>query len=195
MATSAPRRLTAGARRAQLTALGLELAARDGWEALSLEAVAEAADVTRGLLYRYFPDGRNDLLAAVADLAAERLSGGFTTDPDVPLSEKTPANLAFVLEHAQRGSAEWVVFRHASATSLPEVRRRVDELIGALVSAISLNNLGTPDPPPLAALAIRGYIAFAASVLDDWRAQPELDRDAVLALLARVWEQTISGVR
>ena len=39
-----------------------------------------------------------------------------------------------------------------------------------VVSNMSHNQLGTPDPPALARMALRGYLAFTETVLDDMRA-------------------------
>lgn len=172
----------------------MKICARDGWDALTLESVAEAAGVTRGLMYRYFPAGRDDVLIAITEAAAERLSVGFDTDPNTELREKSAANLALVLEHAGRKSDPWVVIRAAQSSSIPEVTRQVDELLGLLVSAISLNNLGTAVPPPRARVAIRGYIAFASAVLDDM-ARGEITQDEVGPLLGEVFETLMAPLR
>jgi len=47
---------------------------------------------------------------------------------------------------------------------------------------MSLNHLGTPDPPPLARLALSGYLAFAEAVLDDVRAG-SFPPDRIVAML------------
>lgn len=52
------------ATRAALIAAGRELFARDGYEAVSSEALVAAAGVTRGALYHHF-DGKRGLFAAV----------------------------------------------------------------------------------------------------------------------------------
>jgi AcrR family transcriptional regulator len=187
------RRLAPEDRRRQLVELALTICARDGWDALSLDDVAARAGVTRGLLYRYFPAGRSDLLAAVADEAANRLGEGFQTDPDVPLSAKTPANLALVLEHAQGPSDAWLVYREAAASALPEVRRRIDALLDELVAAIAFNNFGVATPPPRTRLAIRGYIAFAGQAIDDWRERGDVAREELFALLQSVFAATIAA--
>jgi AcrR family transcriptional regulator len=194
MATPA-RRLAPAARRQQLVAAALESCAQDGWEALSLESVAERAGVTRGLIYRYFPAGREDLLVAVADEACNGLRGGFDTDPDVPLATKTQKNIAFVIGHAEGPTDTWAVYRAAAGSDLPHVRTRIEGLRDEFVAAIATNNLGTPTPPPLARLAIRSYLAFTETALDDWRERGGAGRDEVLALLASVFAATMATIR
>ena len=38
-----------------------------------------------------------------------------------------------------------------------------------MIGAISLNHFGTADPPPLARLALKGYLGFFGAVLDEAR--------------------------
>jgi len=161
----------------------------------SLETVAARADVTRGLLYRYFPAGREDLLAAIADEACRRLRENFLTDPEIELADKTAANFEFVLEHAERPSDTWLAYRAAAGSDLPQVRRRVEALRDEFVAAIATNNLGTASPPPLARLAIRSYIAFLERAVDDWRDRGDIGRDELLALLTSVFAATLASER
>ena len=61
------------------------VAARDGYDRLAFEKVANRAGVTRNLVYHYFPGGRQELLEAAAHRAGEQLSSDWVTDPAVPL--------------------------------------------------------------------------------------------------------------
>jgi AcrR family transcriptional regulator len=195
VATAVARRLPPEARHRQLVKAALVACAHDGWEALSLESVAARAGVTRGLIYRYFPAGRTDLLTAVADEACNRLREDFSTDPDVELATKTQTNIELIFGHAEGPTDAWLVYRAAAGSDLPEVRRRVESLRDDLVAAIATNNLGTPTPPPLARLAIRSYLAFAEAALDDWRQLRDVDRDQLLELLASVFATTMAAAR
>ena len=195
MPAAAARRLRPEERRRHLVEVALGICARDGWEAVSLEGVAESAGVTRGLLYRYFPAGREDVLAAVTDEACRLLRAGFRTDPGLELAVKTRANFELMLEHAERPSDAWLAYRAAAGSDLPEVRRRVEALRDEFVAAVATNNLGTPSPPPLARVAIRSYVAFFERAVDDWRDSGELSRDELLALLRDVFAATMAAAR
>jgi AcrR family transcriptional regulator len=58
--------------RASLIAKALEVVETDGYEVVSLRALAEQLGVTRGAPYRHFPE-RNQLLAEVAVIGFQRL--------------------------------------------------------------------------------------------------------------------------
>ena len=54
-----------------------------------------------------------------------------------------------------------------------------------IVTGIAINHLGTDDPPPLARVALRAYLDFHQTALDEWR-DSELDRETLLGLLEDV---------
>jgi AcrR family transcriptional regulator len=190
MATA--RRLPREARREQLVEAALGVAARRGFEGLSLEEVAEAAGVTRNLLYHYFPRGRADLVVAVVDRTAARLVDGWVVDPGIDLGERLAANFGRMADHALAPSDEWLVHRQARAIADPDVRAAGSRHIDAVVSAIARNNAGTPDPPPLLRMALQGFLAYAETALDEAREQG-LDRDAVLGVLAQTLTATVAA--
>ena len=59
---------------------------------------------------------------------------------------------------------------------------------------MALNHLGTDDPSPLARVALRAYLDFHQTALDEWR-DSELDREALLMLLERTLIATVAAVR
>ncbi len=63
-----------------------------------------------------------------------------------------------------------------------------------LIASIALNHFGTADPPPLARLALRAFLAYAEQALDTWR-EEGLDRAVVQELLARTLVATADAAR
>ena len=59
---------------------------------------------------------------------------------------------------------------------------------------LALNLLGTADPPPLARVALRAYLDFHQTALDEWR-DSGLDRATLLALLERTLTATVAAAR
>jgi len=148
----------------------LPVVAAQGLAEVSLDEVAARADVTRNLLYHYFPRGRPDLVLAVAERAGRLLTDDWVTDPSIPLPGRLAANNARMIEHAMQPSDAWRIYRLARGSSDPGLLETVDRFVGLVVSSIALNHLGTEDPQPLARLALRGYLAFFEAALDDARA-------------------------
>ncbi|MFD9909672.1 TetR/AcrR family transcriptional regulator [Streptomyces sp. NPDC059063] len=101
--TRAYRRLSVEARRSQLLAAALSLFAHRAPEEVSLDDVAEAAGVSRPLVYRYFPGGKQQLYEAALRSAADELEQCFAEPQDGPLTRRlaraVDRYLAFVDEH------------------------------------------------------------------------------------------------
>src|SRR3984957_15198788 len=77
-ATAAPRAVAAGtysATEERILIAGLGLIGRRGVRRLGMREIAEAAGVSRGTLYRYFPS-KDHVLAAAAAYDAQRFSDG-----------------------------------------------------------------------------------------------------------------------
>src|ERR1700683_1432014 len=71
---AASRRLTAEQRRHQLVAVALELFAQRGYRATTMDDIAEAAGVTKPLLYQHFSSKRALYLELVDPTARARLA-------------------------------------------------------------------------------------------------------------------------
>lgn len=177
-----PRRLPRGARRAQLVAAATPVAALQGLSGFSLDEVALRADVTRNLIYHYFPRGRPDLTLAVVEEAGRVLTDGWVIDEEIPLPERLAMNVGRLIDHAMQPSDAWRLYRLARVTTDPEVRGVFDRFVDTVLASISLNQLGTADPPPLARAALVGFFAFFEAALEEARAAA-LPRERVLAML------------
>jgi len=158
--TTAGVRLPAAERRAQLLAMACRLFARDGYRGASMEAIAEAAGVTKPVLYQHFSSKHalcNDLLGselarlegaldealAQAGDNAERLRRGFGAYLDFVDARSDAFRVLFtealgVDDAFQRRVArfrQWVAGRVATIiraeTGLPE--SRAEALAAAIV--------------------------------------------------------------
>ena len=95
-----PARLRAAQRRAQLLGVARRLFARDGYRGASMEAIAEAAGVTKPVLYQHFPSKR-----ALYDALLETDLGHLTDDLEAAFSQ--PEGNA---ERLRRGFRAYVDF-------------------------------------------------------------------------------------
>jgi AcrR family transcriptional regulator len=193
-ASSTPRRMTPERRRAQLASAALAELARGGYEALSLEAVARRAGVTRNLLYHYFPRGRIDLLHAAVERAGQELTDDWSLDESVPLPQRLAQNFARMADHAAAPSDAWVARRFGAASRDPEVRAVHDRYRRRVVDAIAVNNLGTADVPPLVRASLEAYLSFAEALLDRMR-ESRLPREQVVGVLAEILAATAKAAR
>ncbi len=162
----APRRLSREARYQQLVELAMPIVAEQGFADFSLEEIARRADVTRNNLYRYFPRGRADIVAAVVREAGRELLSGWVTDSKLSVEERLRANTAHIAGHAFGPSDAWRIHRRARAADQPEINRIIADYLDVIVANVSLNNVGTAEPPPRVRVTIEAIIAFGETLID-----------------------------
>lgn len=178
------RRLTPEQRRNQLLDVGAEHFATNAYEDVSMEAVATAAGVSRGLVYRYFPTKR-DLFAAIYQRASERLLDASQLSTVGPLEDQISAGLDAHLDffvanartviEANRGAlAGDPVVQDIINSELAELRRR-------LLDAASLAG----PQRAAASTALGGWLAFVRAVCVDWLATQSMSRNELRALCLR----------
>ncbi|MFG2512020.1 TetR/AcrR family transcriptional regulator [Streptomyces sp. NPDC048584] len=200
--TPAYRRLSVEERRSQLLEAALSLFAHRAPEDVSLDDVAEAAGVSRPLVYRYFPGGKQQLYEAALHSAADELRTCFDEPHEGPLlprlSRALDRYLGFVDEHGTGFSA---LLQGGSVVETSRTTAIVDGVRRAAAEHI-LSHLGVAEPGPRLRMTIRMWITAveAASLIwldEEKQPPPDELRDwlveqfvAVLAVTARRDAQT-----
>ncbi|MEU9334375.1 helix-turn-helix domain-containing protein [Streptomyces sp. NPDC048290] len=169
MSPAAPayRRLSVEERRAQLLTAALDLFAVRAPEDVSLDEVAEAAGVSRPLVYRYFPGGKQQLYEAALRSAAEELKLCFDEPREGPLlarlTRALDRYLAFVDGHDTGFSA---LLQGGSVVETSRTTAIVDGVRRAAAGHI-LRHLGVADPGPRLRMTVRMWITAveAASLI------------------------------
>lgn len=187
-----PRRLSREARHEQLVAAAMPVVAEQGFAEFSLDEVAHRADVTRNLLYHYFPRGRADIALAAAEAAGHQLTDDWITDESVPLAERLIANNGRMIEHAMKPTDAWVLYQRARDSTDPELRETMDRFLDVVITAVLRNHFGKSEPPPLAGVALKGYLAFFATVLDEARAT-STPPERIMPILTATLESALSS--
>ncbi|MEV6314752.1 helix-turn-helix domain-containing protein [Streptomyces sp. NPDC051776] len=172
------RRMSVEQRRAQLIGAALELFAHAAPEDVSLDDVAHAAEVSRPLVYRYFPGGKQQLYEAALRTAADELERCFTEPQSGPLtlrlSRALDRYLAFVDEHAPGFTA---LLQGGSVAETSRTCAIVDEVRRAGAEQILLH-MEVPEPGPRLRMMVRMWITAveAASLIWlDEEKQPPID--------------------
>jgi AcrR family transcriptional regulator len=177
-----PRRMPPAERREQLIDCALAIAAREGYENLAFEAVANRAGVTRNLVYHYFPGGRPQLLEAAVHRAGEQLSSGWVTDSAVPLGERLAANLNRMMDHAAEPTDAWQLYRQGRALVDPALLEIARHYRDRVIGTIALNQLGTTEPPAIVRIALDGFLAYVETVIES-AIEQETPREQVMELV------------
>ena len=87
-----------------------------------------------------------------------------------------------VLTNGDRGSSD------------PALRATVDRFEQVVITSISLNQLGTSDPPPLVRIALQGYLAFFAATLEGARTR-SASAEEILPLLNETLGACLNAAR
>jgi len=182
MATPRRARLSTDARREQLVALGGEIFSERPFDDVSIDDIAAAAGISKGLLYHYFPSKRDFYVAVVRHSAAE-MQVVTETDPDLPPLERLSAGLDHYLEYVETHARGYATVLRAGIGSDPEVAAIVEDVRAAMAGRI-LDDLPLEgDPPPAVRIAVRGWVGFAEAASLEWLERREVTRDELRDLL------------
>lgn len=171
--TSTRRRLTPDARRAELLRAGETVFTTKGYDDVSIEDIAEAAGVSKNLLYHYFSGKRELYIATIRAATGEMLE---RTEPDLSLEPierlrtSIDEHIAYVEDHA----AGYIKLLRGAAGDeeveaiLADARRRVVERTVEALPNAALT--------PRLVLALHGWVAFIDQVSIAWLEERSLSR-------------------
>ena len=180
------RRLPAGERRAAILRAALEVFASRGFHAASIDDIAQAAGISKALIYEHFESKQqlyvSLLEAEVADLFARLAASAGTDEPgDVRLRAGIDAFLGFVEE---RRGAFRMLFRAASDAQVTEVLARVerqatDAIAALMASEPTADTSGEDDPLAIEMLA-QQLSGAMQSLAIWWEDHQDVPRERVL---------------
>ena len=161
-------RLSVEERRTQLLAAAIDLFGHRRPEDVSVDDVAAAAGVSRPLVYRYFPGGKEQLYEAALRNSADELRQCFVEPAQGELTQRLSnaldRYLVFVDEHDAAYSA---LLRGGSVAETSRTNAIVDGVRRAAAVEI-LGHLGAPGPGPRLAMMVRSWIASVEAVSLTW---------------------------
>jgi AcrR family transcriptional regulator len=174
-------RLQTDERRSQLLELGIRLFSARRYEDISIEDVAEAAGISKGLLYHYFQNKREFYIETVraASLKLRRL-----TQPDLTLPpySRLPAAIDAHLNYIQEHGPVYTAIYRSGVTIDPEVSAILEEHRDVVMTWI-LKSYGITKPRPVLRSALRAWFGMVEAASLDWIENQELDRTALRELL------------
>jgi AcrR family transcriptional regulator len=185
------RRMTTDDRREQLLRAGSELLGRRPYDEVSIEEIAVAAGISKGLLYHYFPT-KKDFVVAVLRQEVERVTALTAPDPSLGPLEQIDASLDAFLDYVEHHAWAYATIFRTRGGGDPDIRavleegreRRVqvvlDGVAGQLLAA------GASHDSPVLRSAVQGWIFFVEGVLLRWLDQRDLTRDELRNLFRTV---------
>ncbi len=184
-------RLPVDERRARLLEVGRTVFADRTPDDVSVDEIAAAAGISKGLLYHYFRSKRGFYLAVLADESEELLARidratlpATRGDPDGARAA-LDAYLSFAEEH--RHGFGMLMRGGAADTDIAAILDGVREAVVARV----LERLPAHEPIPLLAIALRGWVGLVERTTLEWLERGAVSRPEVVELLAALLGATI----
>ena len=195
--TDAPAlRLPAARRRRQLLDVALERFAAKGFHATSMEEIADAAGVTKPVLYQHFRSKRLLYLELLDDVGGQLMDviGKATAAADGPRLQVEAGMAAYVRFMTDRPQAFPLLFG-SGARRDPEFAdavRRVEQSIAEAVAELIEADVDATHRRVLAA----GIVGMAEGVLRHWIAdEPPVAPDVLVQQVAELAWAGLRGVR
>jgi AcrR family transcriptional regulator len=186
MAAARRARLSTDARREQLVALGIEMFSERPFDEVSIDAIAAAAAISKGLLYHYFPSKR-DFYVEVVRFSALEMEALTEPDPSLEPVARRSASLDRYLDYVETHAQGYATLMRAGIGSDPQVGAVVEEVRRRIVERIVGGMTYTGDEPPVALeIAVRGWVGFAEAASLDWIEHGGLPRDGLRAILVSI---------
>jgi AcrR family transcriptional regulator len=202
--TTKRQRLKPEVRREKLVEAATQVFAERGFEGARVEQIADAADVSPGLLYRHF-EGKQELYTEILQLANRELMAHLAqaAAPGLPTIDRVRAGLdaffTFVEDHRQLWQ---MLMRDVLEPDIADIREEVTRRSVQAVAMLAAQDYeGGGDMPhevELEGVAVQ-VVGAAVSLASWWNDHPELPRAMMVNLAMEVlWvglERARSGER
>ncbi|MFI5299649.1 MAG: TetR/AcrR family transcriptional regulator [Polyangiales bacterium] len=186
-------RLAVDERRAQLVALGIELFNRRPYDEISIDDIAEAAGISKGLLYHYFPSKKafyvETVRAGATTMRTELEPHG---EGSTPL-EKLRLGVERYIDFVERHPRGFVHVLRSGVGFDPEVAKIVDRTRRAMVDQV-LTEMMLP-PTPAVVLAVHGWVGFVEVTSVRWLEKKTVPRATLIDLLSSSLIALVMGAR
>jgi AcrR family transcriptional regulator len=174
-------RLQVDERRRQLLDAGAALFAQHAYEEISMREIAQAAGVSKPLLYHYFPS-KNDLFMAAVTEAASELQHLIEPSGEGTPVEQLTASLDAYLAWIEDNGRTWAKLMQ-SAAALPDARELVESFRARTMDIVLVELTGRRKPRPALRTAIRGWLGYMDAAILDWTQARDLPREKLRELL------------
>ncbi len=183
------KRLELEERRAQLLSLASLAFSAKSYDDVSVDELAQAAQVSKGLLYHYFPSKR-DLYIAIIREGAEKLTAQTVPDPELPPRDQVFVGVDGYLRFVQENSAMFLTLLQGGIGRDHEVYEVVEQVRRRFVD-LTLERIGHALASPAQRTLVRGWVGMVEAASVDWVAHPSVSRADLTKLLVKTLLYTL----
>ncbi len=151
------------------------------YEEVSIDEIAEIADISKGLLYYYFPT-KHDFYAAVVRYAAEQLLQETMPDEQLEPMERLRASLSAYFSYVDRHAKAYLALLRGGVGVDTQVAGILDSVRQTYVQRILHNIAGGDALSPAQFIAINGWVGFVEAISVSWLERREISREELCEL-------------
>lgn len=168
------------ARREHLIEAALLLFARRPPHEVTIDDIAERADVSRALVYRYFPS-TEAIHAAALRAATDDLIGRFTLSREGTLLEQLTASVTDFVDFASNYAPTYLaLLRTGSVVVTSDTDALIDDVRHHALTEI-FERAGITEPTPLMTITVQTWIAVVEGSTLSWLEDKFCSRDQLVA--------------
>lgn len=181
-------------RRQRLIEVGMDLFWDRSYEEVAIDDIAEAADISKGLLYYYFPT-KHDFYAAVVQQAAQQLLQETEPDPALEPMERLRASLNGYFAYVARHAKAYVALLRGGVGVDEQVAAIMDSVRQAYVQRILQNLPEGVVLSPSQLLAVKGWVGFVEAISIAWLEERNIEREELCELALAAFSAVFRGER
>lgn len=187
-------RLATDERRAHLLAQGRALFDQRPYDEISIDDIAAAAGISKGLLYHYFSSKKDFYVETVRAAAAEMLER-IRPPAEVDPAERLQRGLDAYLDYVESAPNAYLGLFRGGLGIDPEVSAVVEDTRRRLMRRILEEGLSIGRPRAALRLSLRSWLGFVEAAVLDWLDHGrDLDRVTLRATLAIALTNTLQTV-
>jgi AcrR family transcriptional regulator len=183
-------RMDVDARREQLLEAGVALFAVRSWEEISIEEIASAGGVSRGLLYHYF-SGKREYYVACIEWIVNRLLA-LEPDASLPADEQLRLGLQRYFASIERFPAMHAAVRRVAPADL-EVAAIVERDREVFTDIVLAGMPGASSSSPLARASARSWLGSVEAAGLHWLEQRDVAAEELIDVLSHALSATMTA--
>ncbi len=190
---AAPKRMSTEARRDHLLAFGRAHFAAHAYDAMSMDAIAERAGVSKGLLYHYFGGQRGFYMETVRAVTDEVIA---VIEPPTGVSfeEAFRAMVTSFAGYVQDNGPIYQALVRGGLGSDTEVNALLDR-VRARAHDIIVERLGIVAPSSLTQIAIYGWVSFVENGAAEWVECQDVFPEVLIDLFVSAFDPVLSTLQ
>jgi AcrR family transcriptional regulator len=159
----------------------MDLFGNQSYEEISIDTIAEVADISKGLLYYYFPT-KHDFYVAVIQHAAEQLLRETKPDPNLEPGERLYSSLKAYFSYVDRHAKAYVALLRGGVGVDTQVASIMDNVRQTYVQWVTENIVHGHPLTPMQRIAVNGWVGFVEATSIAWLEQRDTEQDDLCRL-------------